>query len=130
MNATQSISIQPNVFNLQGYNTEILFSGSITGAPQLTYTDRGQTLSFSGSEILAEESQLGKMVTVSLSDELALGDFESLTLLIPTINLTADNRESPVQTIAIFNRRSRVKSGQSQTYMTLCLSGTAQQVDF
>lgn len=130
MNATQTISIKPNLFNLQGYNTEISFSGSITGAPQLAYTNRGQTLSFSGSEILTETSQLGEMVTVSLTDKAALEDFESLTLLIPTINLTPDNRESTVQTIAIFNRRSRLKSGQSQTYMTLCLSGIAQQVDF
>ncbi len=130
MTSTQPISIQPNLFQLQGYNTEISFSGSITGVPQLTYTNRGQTLSFSGSEILTEESQLGQMVTVSLSDNLALGDFESLTLLIPAVSLTSESRESLIQTIAIFNRRSRLESGQSQTYMTLCLAGTAQQVLF
>ncbi|NJM66141.1 MAG: hypothetical protein HC851_11045 [Acaryochloris sp. RU_4_1] len=130
MNTSSSVSISPNVLNLQGYNTEILLSSSITGTLQLTYTNRGQTLSFSGSEILSEDSQLGQMVTVSLSDKLALSDFESLTLLIPTVNLTPDTRETSVQTIAIFNRRSRIHRGQSQTYMTLCLSGTAQQIEF
>jgi hypothetical protein len=130
MTSAQPIVVQPNVFQLQGYNTEISYSGSITGAPQLTYTNRGQTLRFSGSQILTEQTQLGQMVTVSLSSNLALGDFESLTLLIPAINLPPDSRESSIQTIAIFNRLPRVKSGQAQTYMTLCLSGTAQQVFF
>lgn len=129
MTSTQPTLVRPHLFRLQGYNTEVFLSGSLNGTPQLAYTNRGQTLSFSGSEILTEQTQLGEMLTVSLSDNLALGDFESLTLLIPAVR-TSGFEETSIQTIAIFNRRSRVESGQSQTYMTLCLAGTAQQVNF
>jgi hypothetical protein len=42
MTTTQAI-VQPNLFELQGYNTEINYSTtSILGVPQLTYTYRGK----------------------------------------------------------------------------------------
>lgn len=133
MTSTQRILVQPNVFELGGYNTQISYSTtSFTGIPQLTYTNRGQTLSFSGAEIQTEQTQLGQIVTVSLSSNLAIGNFESLSLLIPTISLPLDSKQGSIQTIAVFSLRSPLvkQSGQSQSYMTLCLFGTAQQVDF
>lgn len=133
MTSTQRILVQPNVFELGGYNTQISYSTtSITGVPQLTYTNRGQTLSFSGSEIHTEQTQLAQIVTVSLSSNLAIGNFESLNLLIPTISLPLDSKQGSIQTIAVFSLREPLvkQIGQSQTYMTLCLSGTAQQIDF
>lgn len=133
MISTQPILIQPNLFELEGYNTQISYSTtSITGVPQLTYSNQAQTLSFSGSEIQTEQTQLGQIVTVSLSSNLAIGNFESLSLLIPTVSLPLDSKQGSIQTIAVFSlRKPLVKhSSQSQTYMTLCLSGTAQQIDF
>ena len=133
MISTQPILIQPNLFELGGYNTQISYSTtSITGVPQLTYSNQAQTLSFSGSEIQTEQTQLGQIVTVSLSSNLAIGNFESLSLLIPTVSLPLDSKQGSIQTIAVFSLREPLvkQSGQSQTYMTLCLSGTAQQLDF
>ncbi|MBW4569586.1 MAG: hypothetical protein KME31_16630 [Tolypothrix carrinoi HA7290-LM1] len=133
MTSAQPVLVQPNQFQLGGYDTEIVYASSITGVPQLTYKTRSQTLNFSGEQIQTEQTQLGQMVTVNLSNNpQAIGVVETLTLLIPTVNLTLDSRESFIQTIAIFSLRSPLvkKIGQSQTYMTLCLSGTAQQIDF
>lgn len=115
---TQPILIQANLFDLGGYNTQISYSTtSITGVPQLTYTNRGQTLSFSGSEIQTEQTQLGQIVTVSLSSNLAFGNFESLSLLIPTISLPLDSKQGSIQTIAVFSLRKPLvkQSGQSST---------------
>lgn len=136
MKSTQPILIQPNVFELGGYNTQISYSTtSFTGVSQLTYINRGETLNFRGEEIQTQQIQLGQMVTVNLRNNpqaIAVGEIETLSLLIPTISLSLETKESLIQPIAILSLRSPLvkKIGQSQTYMTLCLSGTAQQIDF
>lgn len=130
----QPILVQPNQFLLGGHDTEITFSTtSFTGVPRLTYKDRSRTLNFSGEEIRIERTQLGQMVTVNLSsNSQAFGTVETLTLLIPSISVPIETKTGPIQTIAIFSLRSPMVKipGQSQTYMTLCLAGTAEQVDF
>lgn len=132
MTSTQPIIVQPNVFELGGYNTQISYSTtSSTGVPELIYTNRGETLNFRGEQIRTEQTQLGQMVTVNLSSSLqGISPVESLSLLIPMVNLPADNRQGSIQMIAIFSLRSPAIPGQSQNYMTLCLSGTASQIDF
>jgi hypothetical protein len=134
MTSVSPVLVQPNRFQLEGYDTVIDYSTtSVAGVPQLTYKTRSQTLSFRGEQIRAERTTLGQMVTVTLrGDPQAVGAVESLSLLIPTINLSAESKESPIQTIAMLSLRSpQVKvPGQSQSYMMLCLSGTASQVDF
>jgi hypothetical protein len=134
MTSVQPVLVRPNQFRLGGYDTEIAYdTTSIIGVPQLTYKTRSQTLNFRGDQIQTEQTQLGQMVTVHLSNNpQAIGVVETLTLLIPTINLSLETKEGSIQTIAILNLRSpQVKIlGQSQNYMTLCLSGIASQVDF
>jgi hypothetical protein len=133
---------------------------SFTGTPRFSYTRQGQTLNFVGEEIQTEQTQLGLLATVNLSGTMkatvagekiqaeqtqanlmgtvdlsgtlkATGATETLTLLIPTIMVNPFT-PSPIQTIAIFNLQSPpIKiPGQSQTYMTVYLSGTANQIDF
>ncbi len=130
----QSTLIQPNQFLLKGYDIEISYeTTSFTGTPRLSLTRQDQTLNFTGEEIKAERSQLGQMITVNLDDNLRTVDIvETLTLLIPTINVLSTTKTAPIQTLAIFNRQLRqIKTaGQSQTYMTVYLSGTANQIDF
>lgn len=130
MATVQSI-VQPNLFELEGYNTQITFSTtSILGVPQLSYTNRDKTLNFRGEDILFEETQLGQMVTVDLSDNPASEILEKLTLLIPIVNLPSTSPTQVIQTTAIFNQIVKSIEPQVQTYMTLCLAGTAQQVAF
>jgi hypothetical protein len=124
-------SIQPNLFELEGYNTQITYSTtSIAGVPQLSYKDRGQTLNFRGDDLHIEQTQLGQMVTVNLSKKPTSEILETLTLLIPIVNLPSASPEQVVQTTAIFSQIVKGVKAQVQTYMTLCLAGTAKQVAF
>jgi hypothetical protein len=131
---SQPSLVKPNQFILGGYDIEISYeTTSFTGTPRFSLTRQGQTLNFSGEEIQTEHTQLGHMVTVSLSSSLkATETIETLTLLVPTVSLLSATKTSPIQTVAIFSLRSpQIKiAGQSQTYMTVYLSGTANQIDF
>ena len=61
----QAVVVQPNVFELEGYNTQISYSStSLTGVAELTYVSRGVTLKFRGDQIRTERSHLGQMVSV------------------------------------------------------------------
>lgn len=123
--------VQPNLFELEGYNTQITYSTtSISGVPQLNYVNRGQTLNFRGEDIQMEQTQLGQMVTVNLSDNPASEILETLTLLIPIVNLPSTSPERAIQTTAIFSQIVKGIKAQAQTYMTLCLAGTAKLVAF
>jgi hypothetical protein len=52
MATVQSI-VQPNLFELEGYNTQITYSTtSIIGVPQLSYLNQGKTLNFRGDDII------------------------------------------------------------------------------
>jgi hypothetical protein len=131
---SQPVLVQPNQFLLAGYGIEISYeTTSFTGTPRFSFTRQGQTLNFSGGEIQAENTQLSQMVTVHLNgNQKAANTVETVTLLIPTISVLSTTRTAPMQTIAIFSLRSpQVKiAGQSQTFMTVNLSGTANQIDF
>ena len=129
-----SAVVKPNQFLVSGYDTEISYeTTSFTGTPRFSITRQSQTLNFEGEEIQLEQSQLGQMVTVDLSNNLqATGVVETLTLLIPSISLTTADKTASIRTIAIFNRQSpQIKLlGQSQMYASIYLSGTANQLDF
>jgi hypothetical protein len=134
MTSVSPVLVQPNQFQLGGYDTVIDYSTtSVAGVPQLTYKTRSQTLNFRGEQIRTERTSLGQMVTVTLrGDPQAVGAVESLSLLIPTVTLSDETTEGPIQTVAILSLRSPQFKvpGQSQSYMMLYLSGTASQVDF
>jgi hypothetical protein len=130
----QSVVVQPNQFLLSGDGIRIAYeTTSFTGTPRFSITRGSQTLNFAGEEIRTEQTQLGQMLTVSLSgNQKAVGTVETLTLLVPAIAVPATTKSAPMQTIAIFSTRSTlVKTpGQFQTYMSVNLSGTANQIDF
>lgn len=127
--------LEPNQFALQGYDgLQILYSTtSVGGQPQFNFTGRGEPRNFSGSEILVEDAGLGRMVTVMLRTNQADEGFESLTLLLPSVQMVSPSDVVSLQTFAILSRRFvfvAPGSRQLQTYSTLTLSGTAQLVQF
>ncbi|KST68030.1 hypothetical protein [Mastigocoleus testarum] len=133
MNQQNNI-LQPNLFELTGYNTKISYSAtSIAGVPLLTYSQNDKTLSFKGEEIRSEETNLGQSVTVTLKSNLADEGFESLTLLLPTINLPEKSLTSSITTLAILSQRPGFiptnTTGQLQQYQSIFLYGTAQKVE-
>lgn len=126
--------LEPNQFLLSGDGIRISYeTTSFTSTPRFSIIRGSQTLNFVGEEIHAEQTQLGRMVTVNLSgNQKAVGTVETLTLLVPAITVPATTKSAPMQAIAIFSTRSTlVKTpGQSQTYMSVNVSGTANQIDF
>jgi hypothetical protein len=135
INKQANQQLEPNVFTLQGDKTQITYSTtSIRGVPELSYLRRGQQRTFSGSDIQSEETAFGRSVTVLLENGAADGPIESLTLLIPFVQLSSKVRELRIQTVAIFSRRvafiNPSNPAQLQTYDTIRLSGTAQFVQF
>ena len=62
-NQQPNLDLQPNLFELQGYDIQITYSTtSITGQPQFSYSDRVESRTFSGNEIVVENTGLGRMV--------------------------------------------------------------------
>lgn len=152
---SQPTIVQPNQFIVGGHKFGITYeTTSITGTPSLSFTSQGETVNFADKEIKVEQTQLGQMVTVNLSskanqvvalygnnpgnqapirsDSATQDSIESLTLLVPTVNLSEQDLTNPVQILAIFSLRSRnVKIlDQTQYYMPLSLYGTASKIDF
>lgn len=125
----------PNLFELQGYDIQITYStSSIKGVPQFTFSGRGRELTFSGSDIKSEETGFGRSVTVVLENGAADAPIESLTLLLPFVQVSSSVKELQIQTVAIFSRTALfvipTNPTQFQTYDTVNLSGTAKLVQF
>lgn len=134
MNKQANKQVEPNLFELQGYDTQIVYStSSIQGVPQLTYSSQEQERAFSGSEIQSEETKLGPSVTVILENGAADKPIEGLTLLLPLVQL-ATKKELPILTLAILSRRAVFVNPnaplQLQNYDTISLFGTAKIVQF
>lgn len=132
---TSPTNLQPNLFELQNYDTQITYSSSsIAGVPQLSYSRGDTSRTFSDAEIQLEETALGQSVTVLLENGAADKPIESLTLLLPLVQLPPQSPQLSIQTIAILSRRAvfvnPAAPGQLQTYDTLHLFGTAQLVNF
>jgi hypothetical protein len=129
----QAVVVQPNVFELEGYNTQISYSStSFTGVAELTYVSRGVTLKFRGDEIRTERNHLGQMLSVRINgNATAIGPVESLSLIIPQMTLSAETRQGDIQTVAMLSLRSVPGKLPGQTqYLPLCVAGIARQVDF
>lgn len=117
-------NLPPNLFELQGYDTQIVYSTtSISGVPQLRYLQGEISRTFSGEEIQLEETAIGQSVTVLLQNGAADEPIESLTVLLPIVQLSAQVQQLPMQTIGILSRRTifvnPATPGQLQTYDTL-----------
>lgn len=102
--------------------------------PQLSYSSREQERTVSGKEIQIEETAFGKSATVFLTRGAADEPIESVTLLLPAIQLSSQVKELPIQTLAILSSRAAFVNPnaplQLQTYDTISLFGVARIVQF
>jgi hypothetical protein len=130
----ESRRLEPNQFTLEGYDTRITFSASsLSGGPQFSFSDRGETRSFSGDDIQQEDTGVGRMVTVQLQNNAADQGFEHVTLFLPRVQLSEETQSVTIHTLAIRNREVVfVAPGarQLQTYDPIYLSGTAALEQF
>jgi hypothetical protein len=129
----------PNLYSLTGYNfkgekVSINYStSSITGKPLFSYQEQKQTLNIQGDEIRTVETEIGTLVSVTLTKTVDTGS-TTFSLLIPHINLGYGNEVKIVTDgITTLNRFSPIlqfNQGQKQFYTIIHLKGTAQAVNF
>ena len=125
--------LEPNLFELRGYNTQITYSASsVAAGAQLSYSGRERERTFRGEEIQSESTAFGQSVTVFFTTGAADEPIETLTLLLPAIQLNSNVKELAIQTIAILSIRSAFVDPnaplQLQTYDTISLFGSAKFV--
>jgi hypothetical protein len=123
----------PNLFKLSGEGVTATYSTtSIDGQPRFTYKKGRQTLSFAGSDIETTNLGIGTLVSVVVA---RIPDKSSTTfsILLPSIRLR-ETRKQSFRTIGITTVTATTIAGPpvgvQQTYKTVALRGSAQQVDF
>ena len=76
--------LEPNLFQLRGTGAQVSFqSSSFAGQPQLSYTDAQGSRTFSGEEVRSEDSEIGKIVSVTLQLN-PDSQIVTLSLLVPS----------------------------------------------
>ena len=125
---------EPDLYELSCDGTTLTYSlGGSDRIPQLSYATGNRSYVLRGDEIRVAETEIGRLVTVSLE---AVPDLHviTLTLLLPPVHL--QNGESRLRTdvITTTHRTSfggpRLVKGQVITYETTTLTGAARAVAF
>ncbi len=130
--------IEANDFDLSNKDVQIHYSmeSFISGA-QLTYKTQNFDEQFKGEEIRVRETEIGKLVTVTVKTPLnpdVGGKVIKLTLLLPIVNLPV-SLEKSIQVEAVLTTElqkgniNRPLGGQLQTYEIFSLRGIASRVD-
>ena len=123
----------PNLFQLRGEGVTATYSTtSIDGQPRFTYKKGRQTLSFGGNDIETANIGIGTLVSVIVARIPDKGS-TTFSLLLPSIQLP-DTKKQSFRTIGISTVTATTiagpPAGVQQSYMTVALRGSAQQVDF
>ncbi|WP_199331067.1 MULTISPECIES: hypothetical protein [unclassified Calothrix] len=127
-------TITPNLYELQSPLIKVIYSkGSLVGKPYLNYRDRKQTLNFSGDQIRTTETEIGTLVTVTITKTVDTGSV-TFSLLLPAVNLGTSKQAKietkGITTVNLFSTIPAFKQGQRQTYTVTPLVGTAKYVAF
>ena len=126
--------VHSNVIQGGEFSINIAYSTSgIDGKPHLQYQDTHQTLQFSGEQIRTVDTEIGTLVTVTLHITPDSGS-TTFTLFVPKVNLGQSNqihiRTFGVTTMHRFSLIPILNVGQTQTYSTVQMNGTAELVAF
>ena len=118
---------QPNTYNLSGYGIHANSSTTgIPGKPLFSYHDAVQSRNFSGDEIRTADTEIGKLVTVTIHMTIDQGS-TMFSLLLPRVVLPASNHAGiAAEGITTLNRFSvRPMPGEAQFYTVHRMQGTA-----
>jgi hypothetical protein len=123
-------NVQPNQYVLTDEDLTVTYTLLDPVNPTLTYTDGTQTRNFSGSEIRAMHTEIGKLVTVTTRLTVDTGS-TSFSVLIPTV-LLPDGQDQTFETVGIqtVHKTGLVipSSGAREIYEIYEMDGTAQAV--
>lgn len=125
---------QPDLYNFTGTNLKISYSTtSIDGKARFSYQNGKTVLSFSGDEIRTVETEIGTLVSVTVSMTVDTGS-TSFSVLIPKVNLDSKLKETvKTQGFLTQHKFSMIPSfstGQRDIYKVYSLTGTAKFVMF
>jgi hypothetical protein len=124
---------QPTLYELSGNGILVTYlTTSFTGQPQFYYQDAFQSKQFTGTQIQAVDTILGKLVTVFLVQTVDGGN-TTFTLIVPTVNLPPSNVANiTTEGITTLHKFSIFKppQGQTEIYTFHRLHGTASFVVF
>jgi hypothetical protein len=129
--APKSAFEDANLFELRRGSSRITYTASnIAGEPVVSYKDGGTMRTFTGDEVRREQTEIGTLVTVTLS---AIPDLETrlLTLVLPEVQVNSGTPEK-VGVPVIFTRVEMsiagppLHPGPVQTYDVKIYNGTAR----
>lgn len=92
-------------------------------------------LRFYESEIQCQETKIGTLITVKVGEREGLW-LETFTMLLPTVNLSADQPESAVSACGIFTTHRTTPEGPEQVagprenYDMIAMHGTAKRMQY
>ena len=123
----------PNLYKLSGEGIAVTYSTtSIDGKPRFTFKKRRKTLNFSGDQITSVETGIGTLVSVVIAT-VPDRNRTTFSVLLPAIRLP-DSKKQAFRTIGITTVTKTTIAGPppgaQQTYKTVALRGSAQQVAF
>ena len=126
--------VSPNQYQLSGNNLHINYStSSIDGKPHFSYQDSHKNLNFIGDEIRTVESDLGRLVSVTIQLTVDLGS-TTFSVLIPRVNLSPREsvhiRTQGLTTLHRFSIIPAADHGQLDLYTVTTLRGTASEAIF
>jgi hypothetical protein len=121
-----------NLFQLSGSSIQVIYSDtSLLGVPQFQYRDNHISQSFSGQEISIQDTELGRLVTVTLE---TIPDLRTVTfsLILPLVNVIAEFGSLHIRLPGIKTVTHTTIAGPGlgaeKTYTTVNLRGTARFV--
>jgi hypothetical protein len=127
-------SSPPNMYSFSGGDLHITYAtSSEDGRPQFTYQDHTRTLHFRGDEIRSVETDLGRVVSVSIRPTIDAGS-TTFSFLVPRVNLIGEAavpiRTAGITTLHKFSMLPVFNQGQLDFYTVTQLTGFAARVRF
>lgn len=125
---------QPDLYDFTGTNLKISYSTTgIDGKARFSYKNGKTALNFSGDEIRTVETEIGTLVSVTVSMTVDTGS-TSFSVLIPKVNLDS-KLKSTVKAQGFltehkFSMIPNFSTGQRDIYKVYPLTGTAKFVVF
>jgi hypothetical protein len=123
-------AVQPNEYTLQGGGLTFTYlKHNFLGQPYASYTENGQTKTFSGSAVRVLETGIGTLVTVTTHTSIDTGGSE-FSVLLPVIELPAIGKSQAFSTDGINTHfkgpDSFPATGVRETYNFIPMNGVAR----
>ena len=123
-----------NLFELSGGGIQITYTRSgLDGAPLFSYRDDDLNVQYSGTDIQAELTQIGEVLTVVLK-QVPDSRIVTFSLILPDVNVLPGSSGTHIQVLGITTTTHTSIAGPvlgaAKTYSHVNLQGSAQAVAF